>query len=189
MALGISFTGGMRIEALSRARLDDAKRLLNRVFPEQLWWERSDIALPLSLAIHDPRPTRRFPARCFLAAAGLTDVMYWVAVERDRVCAISGLYMMRRDRHEAAWGAWTAVDPDLRGGLARAGGLLIAHAVNEGCRRGIPLLRLYTYADDRAMQRFLARRNFRLIREKTAGRPPRRIRIVEAPFDSLRLSK
>lgn len=151
----------MRIERLSFETLERAKGLLRRVFPDQFWWECSDIALPVSLykdATH--RPVRRLLSRALLRVAGITDVRYWVAVEGETVIGISGYYTRRRDPRDCGWGAWSCVAPEHRQGLARVGGALIRTVAREAARNGKHSARLYTVSTDPAMMNFLRRRGF-----------------------------
>lgn len=152
----------MRIERLSFETLDQAKGLLRRVFPDQFWWESSDIALPVSLYKDAAdRPLRRLLSRVTLWAAGITDVSYWVAVEGDSVIGISGYYSRRRDAPEAGWGAWSCVAPEYRQGLPRVGGALFRTVAREAARNGKRVARLYTVSTDPAMTNFLRRRGFK----------------------------
>ena len=152
----------MRIERLSFNTLEQAKCLLNREFPDQFWWESSDIALPVSVYKDaGDRPMRQVLSRAILWMAGVTDVHYWVAVEGDTVVGISGYYSRRRDSTDTGWGAWSCVAPEFRRGLPRVGGALIRTVAREAARNGKRVARLYTVSTDPAMMNFLRRRGFR----------------------------
>jgi ribosomal protein S18 acetylase RimI-like enzyme len=176
----------MRIERLSFSTLDQAKSLLKREFPDQFWWESSDIALPVSLYKDAAdRTARRVLSRVILRLAGVTDVSYWVAVEGDAVVGISGYYSLRRDPSGTGWGGWSCVAPEYRGGLPRVGGALIRTVAREAARNGKRVVRLYTVSTDPSMMNFLSRRGF-----KTAARVGHfpsleKVRYVEGDVDAL----
>jgi hypothetical protein len=172
----------LRIEALSYRTLAGARSLLNRVFPEQYWWERSDVALPVSLYKDDPdRPVARLLARVVLAVAGVRDVRYWVALDGDDVVAISGYYLLRKDGDEAVWAGWTCVDPARRRGLSGVGGRLLRHVAERIRVLDRRYYRLYTTATNRRMLNVLARGGYREIRAERPWWSSDEVRYLEVP--------
>jgi hypothetical protein len=170
------------IEPLSFDTLAPTRALLNRVFPDQFWWERSDVALPVSLykdsALH---PVRSFLSRAILTLIGIRDVRYWIARDGDDVVAVSGYYLMRKDHHEAVWAGWSCVDPDRRRGLSTVGGQLFREMADQVRKLDTSFIRLYTTARNRRMLNILARGGYREIRGTRPWWSSDEVRYLEVP--------
>ncbi len=176
----------MRIEHLSFSTLEQAKGLLNREFPDQFWWESSDIALTVSLHKDAAgRPVRRLLSRALLRLAGITSVRYWVAVEGDAVVGVSGYYVRRGDPPDTGWGAWSCVAPEFRGGLPRVGGALIRTVARKAAADGKRVVRLYTVSTAPAMLNFLTRRGFKSTRRSGHFPSLENVRYLEGDLQAL----
>ena len=176
----------MAIEPLTFQTLGSAKRLLNRVFPEQYWWEKTDLALPIALYKDcKSRPVRKWLSRVVLRIAGVSGVKYWVATRNGEVIGTTGYYTLHKDDDEVVWGAWSCVDSDRKDGLSRIGGMLLRTAAREAKGHGKQVLRLYTNSKDQGMHNFLMRRGFKKIREREERGTGDRIIFLEAPLESL----
>ncbi|MFA7342100.1 MAG: GNAT family N-acetyltransferase [Candidatus Methanomethylophilaceae archaeon] len=149
-----------RLEAMDESTAGQAKELVDLIFPQQTPAERMSFRV---WSWRDRPLLSRF-GRVF-GVHELRD--FWVALDDDdRVKGITGLYVMRKDRHEALWLGWYCVHPDERGkGL---GGTLLRKAVDEARSRGVRYLRLYT-SDHPSMERaqqVYEKEGFRIIEEK-----------------------
>jgi len=127
----------MRIEPLSKRTLDEAKNLVNHIFPLQDEWERSDFWLEASLNFG--RLKIRLPVK------DVRGFGYWVAIEGGNIVGIIGLYGQEDDIKEAFWVGWFCVDPAFRGrGIGRE---LLEFAIQRSRAEGKKYLRLYTSDD------------------------------------------
>lgn len=127
------------IQTLSKDRIPDAKALVDLVFPYQNPGERS--------SFHILSGDANLRQKLLFAIPGIRLHEFWVAVSpAGEIDGISGLYSLRKDRHEALWLSWFAVRPEARGqGL---GGALLKKAIEEARARDAEYLRLYTSDSD-----------------------------------------
>lgn len=138
-ALDIIVSDNSNIVALSEETLDEAVRLVRKVFPNLL--EESEA------------PEKSFPASIrrdalaskeFLAKTNIPDLRYWIYIDptTKRVAGTTGLYTYTHDEKEANWLGWLAVDPELRGrGIGRE---LLEFSIRATQQSGKRFLRLYT---------------------------------------------
>ncbi len=126
----------MRIVPLSEKNLKKAMKLLNKVFPVQNERECSDYWLPASLGNYRNSP--RYPS--------VTWLKYWVAVEKENIIGVTGLYELKEDAEEADWLSWFCVGPSQRG--KGVGKKLLAFSIGKAKNRGKKFLRLYTSLND-----------------------------------------
>ena len=123
----------MKITPLSQKTLQPALQLLYGIFdnkPEDKdypgYW------LPESLVRNPPRARGKY--------APLTS-LYWVALEKEEVVGIVGLYQPKEDS-ESYWLGWYAVHPDRR--KKGIGKKLLTFAIEKTKRDGKKSLKLYT---------------------------------------------
>jgi len=131
----------MRIEPLSKRTLKGAMELLNRVFPVQTTEERSDFWLPVSLDISKLKKIARSDYD-----KNVDFLRYWVAIEKGRVIGTTGVYTLKKDRHEACWLSWFCVDPEYRG--RGIGEKLLEFTIEKVRGMGKKFFRLYTSIND-----------------------------------------
>lgn len=130
---------GQPIIRLEKRMVPRAKELVDEVFPGQTLMER--------LSFHLFLRKGRLSYRLFSWLSGVDLLDFWIVKGDDgSVSGISGLYSLRKDRHEALWLGWFAVRPSSRGtGLGTA---LLNKAIDEAKMRGAGFLRLYTTDSD-----------------------------------------
>jgi GNAT superfamily N-acetyltransferase len=124
------------IEPLSQQTLMPTIALIDRVFPEQMWWEKASWTLSLSLM-------SGFISKLLLRLMKIDNCYYWVVLNLQKeVIGVTGLYQTPKDKKHAYWLDWTCVDPDIRGkGLGKQ---LLNFAIDRAKSYRIPYLRLYT---------------------------------------------
>jgi GNAT superfamily N-acetyltransferase len=72
----------------------------------------------------------------------VSSLGYFIAVEKEKVIGITGLYELPEDKKEASWVAWFCIDPKARGkGL---GNKLLNLMIEKAKKSGKKYLRLYT---------------------------------------------
>lgn len=127
----------IRIERLERDRLEDARKLVWRVFPHQ--------SLPERLSFWAIANSNSPLVRQLITWAGVDDFLdLWGAVDQHtgRLVGTTGLYTYTRDKAEAAWLAWFCVDSEIR--RRGIGSRLLDFTIQEARNTGRQYLRLYT---------------------------------------------
>lgn len=125
----------IKIVPLSPPTIGQALRLLNSTFsltPDEV------PVIELEESVEPGRHTAK------LAAKGMSDPRYWVALHHGRVIGLTGLYFKAEDRNEAVWGGWTVYDATLRSSMSRAKVMMLQKMLIEARATGRKLLRLYT---------------------------------------------
>ncbi len=131
-----------RIVPVGHSNISKARALVNMVFPHQSPAER------ISLRLYALKG--RWAYRFLSWVLGADLLAFWIAVdESGEALGISGLYRLRKDRHEAVWLGWYAVHPSARG--KGVGGALLRYAVQAARDTGAAYLRLYT-SDSRLIE-------------------------------------
>ena len=116
--------------------LVQVERLVAKVFP----WR--DISERMSFWVY--RRQKNPLVRMLMRVGGVSSIPnIWAAISSDgEVCGTTGLYMYKKDEHEAVWLAWFCVDPGRRGqGIGKK---LIEFSIDKARERGKDFLRLYT---------------------------------------------
>lgn len=130
---------GSNIVSLDKEMVPQAKELVDSVFIGQTLMER------VSLRLYSRKGGLGY--RIFSLLSGVDLLDFWVVISDDgSISGISGLYSLRKDRHEALWLGWYVVRPSQRGkGLGTA---LLKKAIQEARFRNARFLRLYTSDSD-----------------------------------------
>jgi GNAT superfamily N-acetyltransferase len=128
------------ITPLSKETLEEAKKLVNRVFPLQEKEESSDYWLAYSLK-QSEKEAKRGPGE--YPDARLPG--YWVYMRDGKVIGIIGLYEYGRNAKNVSWVGWFCVDPDFR--RQCIGSELLEYAIAQAKKAGKKYLRLYTTDD------------------------------------------
>lgn len=146
-----------QIEKLGRKTLRAATQLVLSAFPDEGEDENPAAELAASL---DPKKFQGF-----LKGFGISDLIYWVAMEANDVVGIIGLYT-DNDAEEAVWLGWFCVSPRFRG--KGIGSQLLELAIEEAKSRGKKFLRLYTSTSplERAAHRLYEAYGFKLIKRE-----------------------
>lgn len=159
----------MHIEPLSYQTLDAAIKLVNQVFPYQIYqifplhalWEKARFSFPLSLRKNS------IVTKIIFSLVGVAEVRYWLAVDQvsSKVIGTTGLYSFKKDKNEVDWLDWTCVAPEFRG--QGIGGKLVDFAIEKARSEGKKFLRLYTsnYPNQATAQILYTKRGFRMTGE------------------------
>lgn len=149
------------IEPLSWGTLEEAKKLVNRVFPAQEDYERSDRWLPYSL---EQKEAAEKTTSGYVRSAG-----YWVYLKDGRVVGIVGLYEYGRSTKTVSWLGWFCVDPDFR--RQGIGSELLDYAISKAKEAGKKYLRIYTTTDpnEAEAQKLYEKYGFKIVK-KNAGK-------------------
>ena len=116
--------------------LYEAERLVANVFP------RRNIPERMSFWVY--RRQNNPIVRMLMCIGGVSSIPnIWAAINSDgEVCGITGLYVYKKDEHEAVWLSWLCVDPKQRGyGIGK---MLIEFSIEKAKQSGKDFLRLYT---------------------------------------------
>ncbi|MHC4517723.1 MAG: GNAT family N-acetyltransferase [Planctomycetota bacterium] len=151
----------IRIEHLEDDRLEAARKLVWRVFPQQSLPERLSFWAIVN---------RRSPFVHWLTAwAGVADFLdLWGAIDSETgtLLGTTGLYVCTHDATEAVWLAWFCVAPEAR--RQGIGSQLLDFSIAQAKRTGRQYLRLYT--SDRpveaAAQILYESRGLKIVRKK-----------------------
>jgi len=147
----------MKIEPLSKKTLASAVELVNSIFPDQTKYEKADYVLSKSLDWQ----TKKKPIH-----RSIEDNRYWVAVEREKVIGLVGLYVCKKDMKEANWLGWFCVSKLHR--RRDLGKKLLDFAINKTQSMGKKYLRLYSSEDpvESAAQKLYEKTGFRFVGKK-----------------------
>jgi len=149
------------IEPLSSGTLEEAKKLVNKVFPLQTEEENSDKWLTFSL---EQREKNQDAGREYSNKPG-----YWVFLKGKKVVGIIGLYEYGRNAKNVSWLGWFCVDPAFR--KRGIGSELLEYAIAAAKKSGKKRLRLYTTNDpnEADAQKLYEKYGF-LVTKKNAGK-------------------
>ena len=116
--------------------LDEVEKLVEKVFP----WRN----LPERMSFWAYRRQGNPLVRMLMRMYGVTSfVNIWAArTNGGEVCGTTGLYVNKKDEHEAVWLSWFCVDPIQRG--QGFGKTLIEFSLEKAKECGKDYLRLYT---------------------------------------------
>lgn len=116
--------------------LDDVEKLVAKVFP---WRD-----LPERMSFWAYRRQGNSLVRMLMRLYGVSSfINIWAAVKNGgKVCGTTGLYLDKKDEHEAVWLSWFCVDPvQRRQGIGK---MLIEFSIEKAKESGKDYLRLYT---------------------------------------------
>jgi ribosomal protein S18 acetylase RimI-like enzyme len=162
------------IEQLSRKTLEDAKALVNSVFPIQTEKECSNFWLTKSLELSEERKKEtenRKPKTEDPRLKTQNIPCYWVYIKDNKVTGIVGLYEMPHGK-EACWLGWFCVDPNYR--RQGIGSLLLDYAIGVARKRNKKYLRLYTTTDpnEADAQILYEKKGFKITKQNVQKRGP-----------------
>jgi ribosomal protein S18 acetylase RimI-like enzyme len=152
-----------RIRPLTRKTLEEAKKLVNKVFPRQTKWESSDHWLTYSLEQSERNELKHG------RHAGVQQAGYWVFARGSDVVGIVGLYEYGQNVRKVSWLGWFCVHPDFR--RKGIGSKLLKYAISKAEQSGKKYLRLYTTTDpNEANAQKLYEKHGLAVIERNAGR-------------------
>ena len=116
--------------------LDEVEKLVAKVFPLR------DIPERMSFWVY--RRQNNPIVRMLMRIGGVSSIPnIWAAINSDgNVCGTTGLYVYKKDEHEAMWLSWYCVDPKQRG--QGIGKMLIEFSIEKAKECSKDFLRLYT---------------------------------------------
>lgn len=129
----------MKIYLLSKENIEEAIRLTDQVFPDDV-----DSDYSPSKVFHtsvEPQSNKEW-----FAGRKLTMLENFVAYdESNKMIGVTGLYQRQEDQDDAVWLSWYCVDPKERGkGYGKA---ILEWTIEEAKRRGFALMKLWTTED------------------------------------------
>lgn len=142
----------IKIKPLSRNTLAKALKVLRKAFPQNIPYFTNCLEVSLQ---------KNGSYLKFLAKEGLIGIpKYFVALDKNDVAGVIGIYSMTKDRQEANWVGWFAVDPEYRkqGIGTKLMNFIICKAKNNKKK----YLRLYssTYPLERYSHKFYEKKGF-----------------------------
>ena len=143
--------------------LDEVERLVAKVFP----WRN----IPERMSFWVYRRQNNPFVRMLMRIGGVSTIPnIWAAINSGgKVCGTTGLYVYKKDEHEAVWLSWFCVDPEQRGhGIGKK---LIEFSIEKARECGKGFLRLYTtdHPSEAAAQGLYEKYGFVIFKKKKHG--------------------
>ena len=143
--------------------LDEVEKLVAKVFPLR------DIPERMSFWVYR-RQNNPF-VRILMRLGGVCSIPnIWAAINSDgEVCGTTGLYVNKKDEHEAVWLSWFCVDPEQRGyGIGKK---LIEFSIEKAKEFDKDFLRLYTsnHSSEAAAQGLYEKYGLAVFKKKKYG--------------------